>query len=353
MKVIHIHYKRALIFTTFAFLIVLSMVSLFRTDILQTITEKSILYVFYILPKYLPSLTTVFLSILIEGLPFILIGVFVSSLIQNFVSEEIISRILPKNRFLSIFLAACLGLIFPVCECGIIPIVRRLINKGVPPYVGISFMLAVPIVNPVVIASTYYAFNGNTSTLFYRLGLGFLVAIFIGIILSYKVRNNPLKSSHVNCGCHHCDHHHYHHSEHAPHSLVKKLWDTMQHACDEFFDMGKYFIFGAFLASIMQTFFSRAAIQGLGQDNVTSTVAMMLLAFLMSICSEADAFVAASFKGTFTTGALTAFLVYGPMIDIKNTLMLFGTFNKKFTVMLIALITILVFFGSYLINIFN
>lgn len=295
----------------------------------------------------LSSLSMIFMSIIIEALPFVFIGVFVSAIIQNFISEETIRRILPRNPLTGVVMAGLTGIIFPVCECGIIPIVRRLIKKGVPPNIGITLMLAIPIVNPVVGISTYFAFAANPQIALLRMILGFTIAVLIGLLLIFLLNTNPLRNhhSHSGCGCG-CGHTH-----NVPNpGLVEKVYSTLLHAGEEFFDMGKYLILGAFLTALMQTFIPRAIILSIGQDVVSSNVAMMLMAFVMSICSEADAFVAASFQNSFTVGSILSFLVYGPMIDIKNTFMLFGTFKTRFSLLLIGLITVLVFIGSYLVN---
>lgn len=157
---------------------------------------------------------TVFLSIIIEALPFILIGVFVSAILHNFVSEETIRKVLPRNRIPNILLASFLGIIFPVCECGIVPVTRRVVSKGVPLYSAITFMLAAPIINPVVASSTAVAFSANPKMVWFRLGLAFFVSFFSGLILSFLFDSGELKKGAVaqnqcGCGCTHDNHHHH------------------------------------------------------------------------------------------------------------------------------------------------
>ncbi len=101
--------------------------------------------------RVINDFASIFLSIIFEGIPFILIGALASSIIQIFVSEETIARIIPKNKFVGVFIASLVGLVFPVCECAIVPITRRLLKKGVPLSIAITFMLSVPIMNPVVL----------------------------------------------------------------------------------------------------------------------------------------------------------------------------------------------------------
>jgi len=144
------------------------------------------------------------LSIIIEALPFILIGVFVSAILQNFVSELTIHKILPRNRISNIILASFLGIIFPICECGIVPVTRRLVIKGFPLYSAVTFMLAAPIINPVVASSTAVAFSANPKMVWFRLGLAFFVSFVTGLLLSFWFDNSELKwgtiQNHFGCG---------------------------------------------------------------------------------------------------------------------------------------------------------
>ena len=140
------------------------------------------------IPSSFFNVNTIFLSIILEAIPFILIGVFVSAIIQSFVSVNAIRRVLPRNAYLAVIPAALLGIIFPICECAIIPVVRRLIKKGMPSHVGIVFMLSAPIINPVVYASTYFAFNSTPYFANARMIVGFISSIIIGLIIYGNLR---------------------------------------------------------------------------------------------------------------------------------------------------------------------
>lgn len=133
-------------------------------------------------------------------------------------------------------------------------------------------------------------------------------------------------------------------------SVFRKIVDVCKHAIEEFFSVGKYLVVGAFVAACMQTFIPTSSLIQLGSNPVTSSLVMIGLAFVMSLCSEADAFIASSFRSTFSIGSLSAFLVFGPMIDMKNTLMLLGTFRGKFVVLLIVLVTLFTLLGSLLVG---
>lgn len=311
--------------------------------------------------------STIFLSIILEAIPFIIIGAFVSTIIQIFVSPEFISRIIPKKRFIGLLAASLLGLVFPVCECAIVPIMRRLIKKGVPVHIAVTFMVAVPIVNPVVLASTAYAFPGASHMVLLRGFLGMGAAILIGHIVGVlQGGNDPMRANHDHnaCGCGHSHHHdevccdeheHGHEHEHSHQhrenaGILGKIAEVIEHTSMELYDVGKFLIFGSFLAALMQTFISRRFILSIGQNSISSVVVMMLLAFVLSLCSEADAFVARTFLGQFTNGSIVGFLIYGPMIDIKNTIMLSGSFKVSFVVRLILVITVICFAAAMMVN---
>jgi uncharacterized membrane protein YraQ (UPF0718 family) len=274
------------------------------------------------------QMNTIFISILIEALPFILLGVLISGIIQIFVTEEMMARIIPKNKILAVFSAAFIGAIFPACECGIVPITRRLMAKGVPLYAAIPFMLTGPVINPIVLFSTYIAFGNNWDMVLYRGGIALLVALIVGGLLSIQFKDSQLKNDVAD---------HIHRK-----SLKGKFIGMLKHSIDELFSVGKFLILGAFVAALIQTTVKTSTLLDIGQGPLSSNLVMMGLAYVLSLCSEADAFVAASFRSTFSTGSLVAFLVFGPMLDIKNTLMLLGTFKAKFVLYLMGYITILV-----------
>lgn len=286
------------------------------------------------------QLNTIFISIVIEAIPFVLIGVFISGLIQMFVTEQMIAKVVPKNRALAVLYGTLIGVFFPACECGIIPIVHRLLKKGVPLHVAIPFMLTGPIINPIVLFSTFIAFGNNWQMVGYRGGYAILIAFVIGLIISYQYKDTQLLDE--------GEHHHHEHEDHAS-SLWQKFVGTLNHAVDEFFSVGKYLIIGAFIAASMQIFVKTSVLMELGQTKATSSLVMMALAFILSLCSEADAFIAASFRGTFSTSSLVAFLLIGPMVDIKNLLMMLQTFKKKFIAVLIFYIVVFVFISSMLV----
>jgi uncharacterized membrane protein YraQ (UPF0718 family) len=314
---------------------------------------SSLSWFFNFQPIQWQSVKTVFVSIFLEALPFILLGVVVSSALHLFMSDNVLRRIIPNHPIPGVLLACLLGVILPVCECGMIPIVRSLIRKGMPAYLGITYILAAPILNPVTYAATYLAFRTQHEMAFYRMGLAFAVAAAVGWILYFFLKKDPLKSaspshSHSHSHSHHDhDHGHSHSHEHHHHGGNKML-QLFTHASDEFFEMGKYLMLGAFLTAVIQTFVSRAELVSMGGGAIGSHLLMMGFAYVISLCSTSDAFVAASFSGTFSKGPLLSFLVLGPMLDFKNTLMMLAVFRTRFVVKLSVLIVVLVLAASVL-----
>ncbi|WP_280768318.1 permease [Salipaludibacillus daqingensis] len=297
------------------------------------------------LPNAMVNVNTIFLSIVIEAIPFILLGVFISALIQMYVSEETIQRFLPKNAVAALVPAAMLGAIIPLCECAIVPVVRRLIRKGMPLHVGVVFLVAAPILNPVVFASTFFAFRNNPTILYSRMGLAFVLSIIIGAIILKLFKNKPdqlRQTANMSLASHHV-HVEGIQPQRKKATILTQVRDTLYHAVDEFFMMGKYLILGAFIAALFQTFLDRSLLETIGSNEYSSTVVMMVFAYLLSLCSEADAFVASSFGNQFTDQSLVAFLVYGPMLDLKNTFMLFAFFKARFVIAFMIIVTFIVF----------
>lgn len=291
----------------------------------------------------LPALATSFFSVLVGALPFMVIAAFASAILEVFVSKDAIARLVPRNSVLGVLLAPLLGLVVPMCECGIVPVARRMVQKGVPAGAAVTFMLANPILNPLSLYSTYLAFPFARQMLFWRAGLAYVVAVAIGLLIYYGIRRDSDRSilhpsyevaatvegaQACDCGHDHGEHHHDHQS------LGQKIQAVLDHAATEFFDVAKYFIIGAGLAAISQALIDRSLLEAVGQGPVVSVLVMIAFAFLLCICSEADAFVAATFASTFTPGALLAFLVAGPMTDIKNTLMMSSAFKRNFVLFL-------------------
>jgi uncharacterized membrane protein YraQ (UPF0718 family) len=279
--------------------------------------------------------STRFLGTFIEAVPFLLLGSLVSGMIDSFMTAEDITRFVPRNPILATIVGAFLGFAFPVCECGVVPVVRRLFNKGLPMWVGITFLLAAPVINPIVLVSTYVAF-GFGPVLIGRVVFTVIVAIGAGLVFALGARPQdilqPRSLMPVMGGS----------GEMSMHIAPRKpfitgLGDAMRSANNEFFEMGRYLIIGSLLAATMQTLISQDVLIALGKGPIISVIVMQAMAFVLSVCSTVDAFLALSFIGTFTTGSIITFLTFGPMVDIKSTLMFMGVFQKRTVLYLILL----------------
>lgn len=293
----------------------------------------------------LQTFTTIFLGIFIEAAPFLLAGALASGFVEVFVRPAALARLIPRQPVLAALAGAALGLALPVCECGIVVVVRRLLAKGLPLRVGVAFLLAAPVVNPIVFASTLTAF-GPGRMLLARFALSFIIAAAIALLFGAARTEQVLRAEppagshqHQHAGHHHhaYDHHHGHDPEAAAGSLASRARAAVSAAADDLFDVGRYLVAGSLLAAALQALVPQQAILEVGSGAVSSVLVLSLLAFVISVCSTVDAFVALSFVGTFTPASILAFLVFGPMVDIKSSLMFSSIFRPRVVVYLILL----------------
>ncbi len=331
---------------TFALLILAILIGTLALDALLPVLRLRALA----LPDPLQNYVTVFLGIFIEAVPFLLLGSLASGLIAEFVSADDIARFFPRNKVLGSLAGTMLGVAFPVCECGVVPVVRRLYQKGLPISAGIAFLLAAPVINPVVIASTYAAFG--LGTIFWG-RIMFTIVIAFGVGLVFSVQPNlariivPRSLMPVMGGMDKDARRKTDDGQH-PASFVLRLQNSFGIAADEFFDMGRYLVIGILIATTLQTFLPQSTLVGIGRGPVTSVIALQVLAFVLSVCSTVDAFLALSFVNTFTIGAVIAFLVFGPMIDIKSMFMYWSVFRPR----VVIYIALLVFLSVLLVGVF-
>lgn len=296
---------------------------------------------FQFLPHSLLQMGTIFLSIVIEALPFVMMGCLVSGALHVFLTPERVKKILPKNKFLSIIVGSFLGFFFPSCECGIVPIVHQFVKKDVPTYTAFAFMITAPIINPLVLFSTYIAFSNSVRYVLLRVGGSLLVALVVGIWLAYVNKESIVRPHSIDEE--HGEHPtHEHVSEKNKQGVWQNCWSVLTHGIDEFFDTGRYLIFGSLLAAAMQTYLPTGAMLQLGQTKLLAILVMLVLAATLSLCSEADAFIGSSLLSLFGTGPVIAFLVFGPMVDIKNLLMMKRYFKTSFMVKFVAIVTVVV-----------
>lgn len=281
------------------------------------------------------TIVNVFLGILLQAVPFLLIGVLLSSAIQIFVSRDALERRFPKSFGMGMLVAVLGGFCLPVCDCASIPIFRSLVKKGVPLPVAVTFMTATPVVNPVVILSTWYAFGGNSRMVVGRVCFGILSAVLIGLFFKLRppkeavLTGGTLDGLMCGCGCYE--------DIGSVTTFTGKIGVFLRHSQAEFFSVGKYLVIGTFVSSVFQTMGTGAfASAQSGAGLAVSILVMMVMAFVLSLCSSSDAVVARSLSGQFPAGAIMGFLVFGPMMDIKNVMMLSSGFSPRFIGKLLA-----------------
>jgi uncharacterized membrane protein YraQ (UPF0718 family) len=297
---------------------------------------------------------TVLISILMQAFPFMLVGVCVSSALHVFVPDDIIVRAFPTRHGLGFLTALLAGVFFPVCECAVVPVASRLVKKGVAPPIAVTFMLAAPIVNPISILSTLYAFAGQPRIAALRVIFGLFLALMVGLFLwafpdREAVPISKAETEGCTCGCgdHDCIRGH---DAASGRGLRHKLNDLFLHIGEEFFGAGRYLVLGALAISLMQAWVPRRIFLNLAGRDGLALLILMAGAFLISACSTSDAFIARSFADRFPMGAVMGFLVFGPMIDVKNLFMLLDGFPRGFVLRLSALIFAVNFVGLYMLT---
>jgi uncharacterized membrane protein YraQ (UPF0718 family) len=318
----------------------------------------------------LKNFFTTFWGIVLEAMPFIVLGALLAGILEELVPQKLVARLMPRNWFLCILIGGLLGLLFPMCECGIIPIMRRLIRKGVPLSACVAYLLAGPIVNVVVMLSTMVAFQGmegmknSDNQLTYqmgsfwmttlRLGLGYLIAVGTSIIVEwqYRIHGNklltplatpPAKRDFAN-------------GDDEPTGsrdpALKRVGRISETALHDFVDIMLYLIIGALVASLIRVnpYSSPEEIARLSAGRpYLAIVVMMGLAVVLCLCSEADAFVAASFS-TMRPAAKLAFLTLGPMLDLKLYAMYTRVFRPRLIWTIFGAVTIQVFIYANIIH---
>lgn len=310
--------------------------------------------------EIIKNISIIFMSIFFESLPFLLLGALISAVIETYISDDAMAKLIPKNKVLGSLVGVFLGFFLPACDCAVIPVSKRLLKKKVPVNVAISFMLASPIINPVVLLSTYQAFYRTYPKIFWmRFLLGILIALVIGIIMGiiFGKKEVITNNSDEECDCeieegfedldpHHDDCHCH---EHLEHSFKNDTISIVKHTTLDLFDVVKFLMFGALLASVIQVVLPREVLIYFKDNKVLSIFVLMLFAYLISLCSTSDSFVGKSLVTSFGATPIIAYLLLGPMIDIKNTVVLMGNYKKSFVITLISLIFIIIFICSVLV----
>jgi uncharacterized protein len=262
---------------------------------------------------------TLSISVVIESLPFVFLGILLSIGVQVWLPDGFLLRHLPRNAVARRVTISLLGVLLPVCECGTVPLARGLILRGLTVGESMTFLLAAPILNPVTIITTYQAFGWSDGILVSRILGGFVIANLIGWIYSRHPKPMSLLTPRFQASCAHA-----HDEVHA--TRTRRSVDMF---AKETATMLPALFVGSAVAGLIQVAVSRDLLVTLGQNPVLSVFALMALAFVISICSNVDAFFILAFGSTFMPGAIVAFLVFGPMIDIKMLALMRTTFTGR------------------------
>jgi uncharacterized membrane protein YraQ (UPF0718 family) len=260
----------------------------------------------------LQTWTTVFVSVLVQAVPFLVFGVVLSAIIAVYVPRSFWARALPKHPVLAVPVAGLAGVVLPGCECGSVPIAGSLIRRGVAPAAALTFLLAAPAINPIVLAATAVAFPGRPEMVVARAVASLIVAVSLGWLWLRLGKSEWIKLPHR--------------PDLDGASKARAFWSACLH---DVMHAGGFLVVGAAAAATINVVVPDAWLQTLADNPVLSVLALAVLAVLLSICSEADAFVAASLSQFSLTSRLV-FLVVGPMIDLKLIAMQTGVFGRRF-----------------------
>lgn len=298
----------------------------------------------------------IFAGLLVEALPFILLGAIVSAAIETFMPQSVFARFSRAPKAVQVGGAAFGGMLFPVCECGSVPVARRLMLRGLAPTAAVTFMLAAPIVNPIVILSTVFAYQGREILFLMVAGrvlMGLGVAITGGLVAGNAAQHRAILGEPGGHAHAHDDHDHADGASccgtaaghtHAPSGSGARARAAgfVEHMTFDFAFMARFMMIGALIAALIQTVVPQDAIDHVAGTAVLAILAMMLLAFALALCSESDAILISSFV-QFSPAAQLAFLVFGPMVDTKLVTLYSGAFGARFARILVPTVALATF----------
>lgn len=286
------------------------------------------------LPNLAQDFVTLSLSVVVESLPFVFLGIVISIGVQLWVPPKVFARVLPRTPWLRRMALSLLGVFLPVCECGNVPLARGLVSRGFTVPEAMTFLFAAPILNPVTIITTYHAFGFDDGILVARILGGFLIANLLGWLYSRHPAPERLltPSFAASCALDHARH------GHGRPSVDARIRESLELFRRETSAMLPALFVGSGVAGAIQVAVSRDTLVALGSNPLLSVLALMALAFVVSICASVDAFFVLALGSTFMPGAIVAFLVFGPMIDIKMLALLRTTFTGRTLTVLTVLI---------------
>jgi uncharacterized membrane protein YraQ (UPF0718 family) len=280
------------------------------------------------LPARLQDGLTLAVSVLIESLPFVILGILLSVVIQVWVPPTVIERMLPRRAWARRAVLSLLGMLIPVCECGNVPFARGLMMRGLSVPDTLTFLIAAPIVNPIVILTTHQAFGWDDGILVARLVGGYLIANLIGWLYSRHPDPASLLTPSFRDAC----------DAVAAESSETRAYRSVRQAVVELRAIMPALVIGSAIAGAVQVLIPRDVLLAIGSDPVLSIFAMTSLALVVAICSNVDAFFALSFASAFTPGSIVAFLIVGPLIDVKMLALMRTTFRTRVLIGIVAVV---------------
>jgi len=284
------------------------------------------------LPTRVQDGLTLALSVLIESLPFVMLGVILSIAVQVWVPASAIERFMPRRAWARRAVLSLLGMLIPVCECGNVPFARGLLMRGITPAETLTFLVAAPIVNPIVIITTHAAFGWDGGILIARIVGGWLIANLIGWIYSRHPDPMSLLTGRFLDTC-----------EVVAHETGGRGRRSIAQFIVELRAVMPALIIGSAIAGAVQVVIPRDALLAIGSNPVLSIVAMTALAMTVAICSNVDAFFALSFASTFSPGSLIVFLLVGPLVDVKMLALMRTTFTTRTLAGIVAVVLLAAF----------
>ncbi|MGV8877034.1 MAG: permease [Rhodoglobus sp.] len=293
------------------------------------------------LPGLAQDLLTLATSIIIESLPFVVLGIVLSLVVQVWLPDDLLRRYLPRQPVLRRAAISLFGIALPVCECGNVPLARGLVLKGFSVPEAMTFLLAAPIINPITILTTYQAFGFDDGILVGRIVGGLAIANIVGWLFSRHARPSSLLTERFASQCDAAN-------VHASQSRMSTSLDIFVKEASVL--MPAVFI-GSLIAGAIQVMVPRDVLVTLGSNPLWSILAMMLLAFVISVCSSVDAFFILPFASTFMPGSIVTFLVFGPIIDIKMLAIMRTTFTATVLLQLSLVVALLSAFIGLVINV--
>lgn len=274
-------------------------------------------------PRLQVALTS-FAALCVQALPFVLIGSIASATVAVLMTPQRWKKVLPTKPVPAILVAAVMGMVVPTCECSSVPLARRMINSGVPPSAAITFMTAAPSLNPLVVIATLTAFGGWEMAAA-RFAAGLLAVVGLGFVIAAFGKQAFAALTTTDNHDHDHDHGHNHDHDHGHESKGQKWIHAVWH---DAIGAATFLVLGGAIAATASAFIPISAAATVSQQIFIAILVMALFAVIASLCSLGDAFVAAALVGVHPAGVL-AFLVVGPVIDIKLTAMMEGILGSK------------------------